>query len=207
MADVINVNTKHDAYKGDGMKGVGDFFAGIAQAYSELSKHTDFVESHLTPQQKAQVQSWVDAASARFQSAEFSKSTAFSDADLLMTQLFTEHRESDLPKIYNRDCQAGLYNSTSSQLMANDAYARKVAETARLKIDTAKAYADIETGRAQPLASAVAAATADSTNRTEDYHEETTPKTEAFATDFAVFIAAMQLMDLVQRKYFADTET
>ena len=207
MADVINVNTKHDAYKGDGMKGVGDFFAGVAQAYKELSSHTAFAESHLTPQQKAQVQSWVDTASARFQSTEFSKSTAFSDADSLMADLFEAHRETDLPKIYNRECQAGLYNSTSAQLMANDAYARKVSEAARLKIDTAKAYAEVETGRAQPLAAAIAAATADNTNRTEDYHEETTPKTEAFATDFAVFVAAMQLVEIVQRKYFADTET
>lgn len=206
MADTINVTTKHDAYKGDGMKGVGDFFAGIAQAYREISRHTAYAESHLTPQQKAQVQSWVDTASARFQSAEFSKSTAMSDSDSLMAAIFEEYRESDLPKIYSRDCQAGVYNSTASQLLANDAYSRKVADAAKVRLDTVRNYADIETGRSSPLAAAISAATADNTTHTEDLHEETTPKTEAFATDFAVFVAAMQLFEIVQRKYFADTE-
>lgn len=206
MADTININTKHDAYKGDGIKGVGDFFAGVAQAYRELSRHTAFAESHLTDAQKAQVQTWVDTALARFQSVEFAKSSAFSDADSLMDELFTRYRETDLPQIYSRDCQAGLYNSTSSQLMANDAYTRKVAEAARMKIDTAKAYAEIETGRAQPLAAALTTANADATTRTENFDEEITPKTEAFATDFAVFVASMSIADMIQRKYFADKD-
>lgn len=204
MADVINL--KSDAYKGDGMKGMGEFLTGIAAAYKEMSRHTAFAESHLTPQQKAQVQAWVDTAAARFGSAEFSKGVAFSDADSLMEGVFQKFRETDLPQIYVRDCTAGVYNSTSSQLLANDAYARKVREATELKLKTAIDYAGVETQRSQPLAQALQIALGDDTSRTEDIKEEDTPKTEAFATDMAVFIAALSLVDIVSRKYFADTE-
>lgn len=204
MADTITL--KSDAYKGDGMKGMGDFLAGIAQAYHELDRHTAFAESHLTPQQKAQVQSWVDTAAARFGSAEFSKGAAFSDADSLMDGIFQRFRESDLPQIFSRNCKAGVYNSTTAQLLANDAYARKVREAAEVKVKTAVDYAGIETQRSQPLAQALQAALSDSTSRTEDVHEEVTPKTEAFAADMAAFVAAFALLDIISRKYFADSE-
>lgn len=205
MADIVNVDVKADAYKGDGMKGLGDFLTGIAGAYREIDKKTNFAESHLTEAQKAQVQAWVDLALARFQSVEFSKSSAISDTTALTDSLFSKFKEEALPQIYVRDCMAGIYTSTTSQLMANDAYARKIREAAEMQVKTIVDYAGVETGRSAPLAQGIQSALNDATTRTETSHEELTPKTEAFSSDMAVYVAAMSLLDYISRKYFADT--
>lgn len=205
MADIVNVDVKADAYKGDGMKGLGDFLTGIATAYREIDKKVNLAESHLTDIQKAQVQSWVDSALARFQSVEFSKSSAVADTVTLTDAMFNKFREESLPQIYVRDCMSGVYNSTTSQLLANDAYARKVREAAEMQVKTIVDYAGVETGRSAPLAQSIQSALNDATTRTEVSHEELTPKTEAFSSDMAVYIAAMSLLDYISRKYFADT--
>ena len=56
----------------------------------------------------------------------YSREQALADAELAMGQLFREYRENELPKVFIAQAGSGLYNSTTGQLMANDAYARAV---------------------------------------------------------------------------------
>lgn len=207
MADDVYNYTYTDAYKGDGFKGLGDFFAGLAQAYHEIDRTTDFTESHLTPAQKAQVQQWIDAGLARFTSDEFKKSIAWDDADQAMDEIFARYQEDDLPQIYSPMCRAGLYNNTTIQLLANEAYARTVRKAAELRIDTGIRYAEVETGRSQPVNQAVSSALQDNTARHETFNEEYKPLLGDFLTDAAIILALMSLLDLFsKRTYFADTK-
>jgi hypothetical protein len=57
---------------------------------------------------------------------DYSKEQAIKDSKESMAQIFREYRESQLPQIYVAQAGGGLYNSTTGQLMANDAYARAV---------------------------------------------------------------------------------
>lgn len=54
----------------------------------------------------------------------YSKDQAKADALANMNQIFRDYRETELPKVFTGQAGAGLYNSTTGQLMANDAYAR-----------------------------------------------------------------------------------
>ena len=196
-----------DAYKGDGALGLGAFLEGIAKAYRELDQKTTEHVSHLSPEQKMQLQQLIGNALRRYLSDEFSKDSAAGDITSSYDGIFREFRETELPTIYNKMCQTGTYNSTSAQLMANDAYSRAVDKAGQAKHRAIVEYAQVETARAEPALSAFNVAINDVTDRTLEFHEETQPNMEEFSKDAAIMFTIMGVLSVFnKRNYLADSK-
>lgn len=194
-----------DAYKGDGMKGMGDFLNGIANAYLQIDTVTKFVEDHLNAAQRAEVDAWVKAALDRFTSKEFAKSQAIADARYLYDDIFREHREKNLPNIWNNQCRSGLYLDTASQLLANDAYSRTVDKAGTATLETIIKYADVEISRSNPVNQGFATRLQDHKATEENRKEERSPQLGEFLTDAAIMLAVQSLLSsFSNRKYFAE---
>ena len=194
-----------DAYKGDGMQGLGNFLKGIADAYRTVDQQTKELISHLSPEEKAQLQSFTQKAMSRYLSDEFSKDAASADITASYDGIFREYRESELPVIYGKLCSTGMYNSTAAQMLANDAYARAVDKAGQAKHGAIKDYAQLETARAEPALSAFNVALQDDTDRSVSYKEETEPNMEEFSKDAAVMFTIMGVLSIFsKRKYMAD---
>lgn len=194
-----------DAYKGDGMSGMGDFLSGIANAYLQIDTVTKFVEDHLNDAQRAEVDAWVKAALDRFTSKEFAKSQAIIDARYLYDDIFREHREKNLPNIWNNQCRSGLYLDTASQLLANDAYSRTVDKAGTATLETIIKYADVEISRSNPVNQGFATRLQDHKATEENRKEERSPQLSEFLTDAAIMLAVQSLLGVFSnRKYFAE---
>ena len=194
-----------DAYKGDGMQGLGNFLKGIADAYRSVDQQTKELISHLSPEEKAQVQSFTQKAMSRYLSDDFSKESASSDITASYDGIFREYRESELPIIYGKLCSTGMYNSTAAQMLANDAYARAVDKAGQAKHGAIKDYAQLETARAEPALSAFNVALQDDTDRSVSFQEETEPNMEEFSKDAAAMFIIMGVLDYYsKREYLAD---
>ena len=194
-----------DAYKGDGMQGLGNFLKGIADAYRTVDQQTKELISHLSPEEKAQLQSFTQKAMSRYLSDEFSKDAASADITASYDGIFREYRESELPVIYGKLCSTGMYNSTAAQMLANDAYARAVDKAGQAKHGAIKDYAQLETARAEPALSAFNVALQDDTDRSVSFHEETEPNMEEFSEDAAVMFTIMGVLSIFsKREYLAD---
>jgi hypothetical protein len=76
--------------------------------------------------------STADTAGARAQ--------AIRDVQGSIENLFKQNRESFLPQILSKQNRAGGYNSTTGQLLSNDAFARTVAQGQALMTDTITKY-------------------------------------------------------------------
>ena len=203
MADTNNFWA--DAYKGDGFAGIGAFLQGIGQSYQDIERLTKLISDHLTPQQKAQVQQVIDSATTRYISEDFAKSMAVQDAERRFDEIFREYREEALPEIYSAECRTGIYDSTTAQLLANDAYSRTVKKAAEVVQATIKDYARIEVERAQAAAQLFTLALQDHTDSTENMNESKTPKMSAFSKDAATLFALMGVLSIFsKRQYFAD---
>jgi hypothetical protein len=72
--------------------------------------------------------------------ANYSKDQAKADALANMQQIFRDYRETELPKVYAGQGGAGLYNTTTGQLMANDAFARATDLANSRILDYTKVY-------------------------------------------------------------------
>ena len=194
-----------DAYKGDGMQGLGNFLKGIAEAYRTVDQQTKELISHLSPEEKAQLQSMTAKALSRYLSDEFSKDNASADITASYAGIFREYREAELPVIYGKLCSTGMYNSSAAQMLANDAYARAVDKAGQAKHGAIKDYAQLETARAEPALSAFNVALQDDTDRSVSYKEETEPNMEEFSKDAAVMFTIMGVLSIFsKRKYMAD---
>jgi len=195
-----------DAYKGDGMQGLGNFLKGIADAYRSVDQQTHELISHLNAEEKAQLQFFTKKAMSRYLSDEFSKENASSDITSSYDGIFREFRESELPIIYGKMCSTGMYNSTAAQMLANDAYARAVDKAGQAKHNAIKDYAQLEVARAEPALSAFNVALNDDTDRTVSFQEETEPNMEEFSKDAAVMFTIMGVLSIFsKRKYLADS--
>lgn len=195
-----------DAYKGDGMQGMGEFLNGVANAYLQIDTVTKFVEDHLSAAQRAEVDAWVKAALDRFTSEEFAKSQAIADARYFYDDIFREHREKNLPQIWNNQCRSGLYLDTTSQLLANDAYSRTVDKAGAATIETVIKYADVEISRSNPVNQGFATRLQDHKATEENRKEERSPQLGEFLTDAAIMLAVQSLLSVFSnRKYFAET--
>jgi hypothetical protein len=82
---------------------------------------------------------------------EYNKTLGISDARDLVDSTFRDYRETDLPQIYQAMNGSGGYNSTTAQLLANDAYARASAKAAKDTLDNVSKYANIRQGDIQAL--------------------------------------------------------
>ena len=61
---------------------------------------------------------------------KYSKENAITDAQDVVANIFRDYRNTDLPKIYSAQNTSGGYNSTTAQLLANDAFGAATAKSA-----------------------------------------------------------------------------
>ena len=74
---------------------------------------------------------------------EYDKTTAIADAQGTVNNLFETFKDEALAQIYQPQCIANGYNSTTMQLLANNAYAKTVSEGAKITLDNIQRYAGI----------------------------------------------------------------
>lgn len=83
---------------------------------------------------------------------EYSKATAIADAQSAINTLFTEFKDDTLAQVYQPECIANGYNSTTMQLLVNNAYAKTVSEGAKIQLDNIQRYAGIRVNDLQVMA-------------------------------------------------------
>lgn len=88
---------------------------------------------------------------------EYSKDAAKADTDDAVKSIFDGFKDSTLPSIYYPQCIANAYNSTTMQLLADNAYAKTVAEAAKVKLDMVTKYAGIRVNDLQVMAQLIQA--------------------------------------------------
>lgn len=89
--------------------------------------------------------------------SQYSKQAAMNDVQGAIANLFREYSIKALPTIFQAEASSGGYNSTTGQLLANDAYAATVSKGAQLMIDAIDKYRRLQQGDYQGLANLVAA--------------------------------------------------
>lgn len=88
---------------------------------------------------------------------EYSKETAIADAASAINTIFTEFKDDALVQVYQPQCVANGYNSTTMQLLVNNAYAKTVNEGAKLRLDNIQRYAGIRVNDLQVMAQLIGA--------------------------------------------------
>ena len=74
---------------------------------------------------------------------EYDKTNAIADAVGTVNNYFDTFKDEALAQIYQPQCIANGYNSTTMQLLANNAYAKTVSEGAKITLDNIQRYAGI----------------------------------------------------------------
>ena len=74
-------------------------------------------------------------------SQDFTKAAALKDSEAGVKQIFTEYKNTDLPKIYQNQVSSGGYNSVVHQLLADNAFSSAVAKGQAFQTDTIAKYA------------------------------------------------------------------
>ena len=74
---------------------------------------------------------------------EYNKATAIADATDVINTLFTEFKDDNLAQVYQPQCVANGYNSTTMQLLVDNAYAKAVSEGAKIRLNNISMYAGI----------------------------------------------------------------
>jgi hypothetical protein len=82
---------------------------------------------------------------------QFTPEAAVHDSQALVDQIMTAYKESTLPNIYQAERSGGGYNSTTAQLLANDAMAKAAAQGAAQVSTTKEKYAQITNQQQQQL--------------------------------------------------------
>lgn len=72
--------------------------------------------------------------------ARHSTDAAYNDVASQTDSVFLKYKDEVLPEFYSHFATSGAYNSTSLQLLADNAYAKSVAESMRFRIDAVNAY-------------------------------------------------------------------
>ena len=88
---------------------------------------------------------------------EYSKTTAVADAQATVNNIFDTFKDEALAQIYHPQCIANGYNSTTMQLLANNAYAKTVSEGAKIILDNVQRYAGIRVSDLQVMAQLISA--------------------------------------------------
>ena len=74
---------------------------------------------------------------------EYDKANAVADSNAAINTLFTQFKDDSLAQVYQPQCIVNGYNSTTMQLLVNNAYAKTVSEGAKLQLDNIARYAGI----------------------------------------------------------------
>ena len=88
---------------------------------------------------------------------EYSKDTAIADAQGTVNNVFEQFKDEALVQVYYPQCIANGYNSTTMQLLANNAYAKTVSEGAKVVLDNIQRYAGIRVGDLQVMSQLIGA--------------------------------------------------
>ena len=194
------------AYKGDGVYGLGTFLSGLAAGYGTITVK----DNQNTDRLKDYVRTWLDASTDylrhKYNNDSYDMCDAIKAADIAVKDHFYEYK-TNIPELLV-DCQYGIYNSTSTQLIANDAYARTIAKTSALRLQAIKDFRELQiAGDALPLNAfgrQIESWTAFEQNRT----EKRRPDMSAFAEDAAKMMVAITILSIfTNRKYKTDDST
>ena len=194
-----------DSYKGDGPLGIGSFLEGVARAYRKETERTGETVVRLRDADKIKLDSALDHALNHFVTSQFEKSNAIADARAARDNAFHTYADEYLPTLYGKMCSMGIYNSTASQLLANDAYARTVVKASELELTNIKDYAGIHLREGDLVQSIFGRLIEAYTQSNRDRRFETKPDIGQFGEDAAaymVFLGVIQLFS--KRAYFAD---
>lgn len=203
-----NAVQEGDAYKGDGIYAVGKFLQGIAAAYKNTDIKETIINDHLQGNQAQRLDDLANAITAKYLSDEFSKAKAIQDAKDAVTNIFHEYADEFLPTLYSSGCRHGIYNSTTMQLLANDAYARAVRKGAELVLKNINDYAQREIERGQLALQSFSTLINAYSKQNKTYFMDEYPKLGKFAEDAAIIVLAFAVIDATEwftRKYFADS--
>ena len=88
---------------------------------------------------------------------EYSKDTAIADAQGTVNNVFEQFKDEALVQVYYPQCIANGYNSTTMQLLANNAYAKTVSEGAKVVLDNIQRYAGIRASDLQVMSQLIGA--------------------------------------------------
>ena len=88
---------------------------------------------------------------------EYSKDTAIADAQGTVNTVFEQFKDEALVQVYYPQCIANGYNSTTMQLLANNAYAKTVSEGAKVVLDNIQRYAGIRVSDLQVMSQLIGA--------------------------------------------------
>ena len=88
---------------------------------------------------------------------EYSKDTAIADAQGTVNNVFEQFKDEALVQVYYPQCIANGYNSTTMQLLANNAYAKTVSEGAKVVLDNVQRYAGIRVSDLQVMSQLIGA--------------------------------------------------
>ena len=88
---------------------------------------------------------------------EYDKVNAVADADAAINTLFTQFKDDSLAQVYQPQCIVNGYNSTTMQLLVNNAYAKTVSEGAKIRLDNIQRYAGIRVNDLQVMSQLIGA--------------------------------------------------
>lgn len=81
----------------------------------------------------------------------FTKDAAIQDSQGMIAQIFSEYEKGSLPQIYKNARATGVYNDTSTQLLANDAYSSAVAKGQSQLVQNILAYSQARSNQLNPV--------------------------------------------------------
>lgn len=81
----------------------------------------------------------------------YSRNNAIADSQGFIAQIFKDYENSSLPKIYANPRATGVYNDTSTQLLANDAFSSAVAKGQAQLVQNILAYAQARSAQLSPV--------------------------------------------------------
>ena len=88
---------------------------------------------------------------------EYDKTNAIADAQATVNNVFETFKDESLVQVYQPECIANGYNSTTMQLLVNNAYAKTVSEGAKVVLDNIQRYAGIRVSDLQVMSQLIGA--------------------------------------------------
>lgn len=88
---------------------------------------------------------------------EYDKTNATADAQATVNNIFDTFKDEVLVQVYQPECIANGYNSTTMQLLVNNAYAKTVSEGAKVVLDNIQRYAGIRVSDLQVMSQLIGA--------------------------------------------------
>ena len=76
--------------------------------------------------------------------AEFSRDNAIADATGVVENIFTKYKQQALPQIANLMTDAGVYNATAGQNLANEAFGAATANASQVVLENVLKYAGLK---------------------------------------------------------------